>query len=64
MRKVFAKISFVLSVLASLWVILGIFKIVPFMIQIHGETDLRAHASLAVFFLVCATWGFWKDDHS
>ena len=33
------------------------------MVKIHGETDLRAHASLAVFFLVCATWGFWKDDH-
>lgn len=33
------------------------------MVKIHGETDLRAHASLAVFFLACATWGFWKDDH-
>jgi small neutral amino acid transporter SnatA (MarC family) len=63
MRIVFAKISFVLSVLASLWLTLGILKIVPFMLKIHGETDIRAHASLAVFFLICATWGFWKDDH-
>ena len=50
MRIVFAKISFVLSVLASLWLTLGILKIVPFMLKIHGETDIRAHASLAVFF--------------
>jgi small neutral amino acid transporter SnatA (MarC family) len=63
MRKVFAKISFSLSILATLWLFFGLFKIVPFMVKIHGETDLRAHASLAVFFLVCATWGFWKDDH-
>ena len=63
MRIVFAKISFVLSVLASLWLTFGILKIVPFMLKIHGETDIRAHASLAVFFLICATWGFWKDDH-
>lgn len=63
MRKVFAKISFSLSILATLWLFLGLFKIVPFMVKIQGETDLRAHASLAVFFLACATWGFWKDDH-
>ena len=63
MRKTFGKVSFILAVIASLWLILGMLKIVPFLLKIHGETDLRAHASLAVFFLVCATWGFWKNDH-
>jgi hypothetical protein len=52
MRKIFGKVSFILAVIASLWLILGMLKIVPFLLEIHGETDLRAHASLAVFFLI------------
>ena len=63
MRKTFGKVSFTLSVIASLWLILGMLKIVPFLLEIQGETDVRAHASLAVFFLVCSAWGFWKNDH-
>ena len=39
MRKTFGKVSFTLSVIASLWLILGMLKIVPFLLEIHGETD-------------------------
>jgi len=63
MRKTFGKICFVISILASIWLILGMLNIIPLLIKIHGETDIRAHASLAVFFLICAAWGFWKQDH-
>lgn len=63
MRIIFAKVNFSLSILAMLWLFFGLLEIVPFIIKIQGETDARAHASLAVFLLACATWGFWKVDH-
>jgi hypothetical protein len=63
MRKTFGKVCFVLSIIASLWLILGMLNVIPFLLVIHGETDVRAHASLAVFFLICSAWGFWKSDH-
>jgi len=48
--------------LALIWLILGMSNVVPFLIELPEETSIRAHASLAVIFLLIGSWAFWNED--
>jgi len=51
-----------LASLAVTWLLLGMLNIVPFLIELPQETSIRAHASLAVIFLLIGSWAFWNED--
>jgi hypothetical protein len=56
------KIALFLATLAVIWLLLGMVNIVPFLIELPQETSIRAHASLAVIFLLIGSWAFWNED--
>jgi len=51
-----------LGLLAVIWLILGMFNVLPLLIELPQETSTRAHASLAVIFLLIGSWAFWNED--
>jgi hypothetical protein len=55
----FAAFSFALVFVV--WLPLGILGVIPFVLEIAGETRLRVHASASVLCLLIAAWGFWDD---
>jgi len=62
MKRKIGKVALFLATLSVIWLLLGMFKIVPFLIELPEETSIRAHASLAVIFLLIASWAFWNED--
>ena len=50
-----------LGLLFGAWLPLGILNIVPFVLELAGETALRTHAGATVACLLLAAWGFWND---
>jgi len=60
-RKKIGSIAFVLSILSLIWLILGMFDFVPFVLKLANETSLRAHASLTVICLLISSWAFWNE---
>ncbi|MDP9090356.1 MAG: hypothetical protein M3O26_16640 [Pseudomonadota bacterium] len=50
-----------LGLLFGAWLPLGLFHVVPFVLELAGETALRTHAAAAVACLMVAAWGFWED---
>jgi len=62
MRHYIATLAAVLAVLSTFWLFLGMFAIVPLLLEIPGETSLRTHASITLIFLLIASWGFWNSD--
>lgn len=62
MKRKIGKAALFLSVLAVIWLLLGMFNIVPLLIELPQETNIRAHASLAVILLLVASWAFWNED--
>ncbi len=36
-------------------------NIVPLLIELPNETNVRAHASIAVIFLLIGSWAFWDE---
>ena len=62
MKRKIGKAALVLGLLAVIWLILGMLNIVPFLIELPQETSIRAHASLAVIFLLIGSWAFWNED--
>ena len=62
MKRKIGKVALFLATLAVIWLLLGMFKIVPFLIELPEETSIRAHASLAVILLLIASWAFWNED--
>jgi len=51
-----------LGLLAVIWLILGMFNVLPLLIELPQETSIRAHASLAVIFLLIGSAAFWNED--
>lgn len=49
-----------LALLFIAWLPLGIAGVVPFVIELPGESSLRLHAAAAVVCLLVAAWGFWE----
>jgi len=62
MKRKIGKVALFLSLLSVLWLILGMFNIVPLLIELPNETNIRAHASLAVILLLIGSWAFWNED--
>ena len=62
MKIKIGKIAIFLAILAIIWLLLGMFDIVPFLIELPQVTSLRAHASLSVVLLLIASWAFWNED--
>jgi hypothetical protein len=62
MKRKIGKAALVLASLSVIWLILGMLNMVPFLIELPQETSIRAHASLAVIFLLIGSWAFWNED--
>jgi hypothetical protein len=62
MKRKIGKVALFLAALAVIWLILGMINLVPFLIELPQETSIRAHASLAVIFLLIGSWAFWNED--
>ena len=62
MKIKIGKVVLFFAMLAVIWLLLGMVNIVPFLIELPQETSIRAHASIAVMFLLIASWAFWNED--
>ena len=62
MKIIIGKAALFLASLAVIWLLLGMANIVPFLIELPQETTIRAHASIAVIFLLIGSWAFWNED--
>ena len=62
MKRKIGKAALVLGLLSVIWLILGMINVVPLLIELPQETSIRAHASLAVIFLLIGSWAFWNED--
>ena len=62
MNRKIGKAALGLGLLSVIWLILGMFNVVPLLIELPQETSIRAHASLAVIFLLIGSWAFWNED--
>ena len=62
MKRKIGKVALFLASLAVIWLLLGMVNIVSFLIELPQETSIRAHASIAVMFLLIASWAFWNED--
>ena len=62
MKRKIGKVALFLSIVAVIWLLLGMVNMVPFLIELPQETSIRAHASLAVILLLVASWAFWNED--
>jgi hypothetical protein len=62
MKRNIGKVALFLSLVSVLWLVLGMFNIVPLLIELPNETNIRAHASLAVILLLIGSWAFWNED--
>tara|TARA_X000000368_G_scaffold413122_1_gene400645 strand:+ start:431 stop:619 length:189 start_codon:yes stop_codon:yes gene_type:complete len=62
MKRKIGTVAIVLGSLALVWLILGMINVVPLLIGLPQETSVRAHASLAVIFLLIGSWAFWNED--
>ena len=62
MKIKIGKIELFLATLAVIWLLLCMVNIVPYLIELPQETSIRAHASLAVIFLLIGSWAFWNED--
>ena len=62
MKRQIGKVALALGFLALIWLLLGMINVVPFLIELEQETSIRAHASLAVIFLLIGSWAFWNED--
>ena len=62
MKRKIGKAALGLGLLSVIWLILGMFNVLPLLIELPQETSIRAHASLAVIFLLIGSWAFWNED--
>ena len=62
MKRKIGKVALFLASLSVIWLLLGMVNIVPFLIELPQETSIRAHASIAVIFLLIGSWAFWNED--
>jgi hypothetical protein len=62
MKRIIGKVALFVASLAVIWLLLGMADIVPFLIELPQETSIRAHASLAVIFLLIGSAAFWNED--
>lgn len=59
---VFGSCAFVLALIIVEWLQLGIFNVLPCVLELPGEAGLRLHAAAAVGCLMFAAWGCWEPS--
>jgi len=37
-------------------------NVAPLLIELPNESSVRAHASIAVIFLLIGSWAFWNEE--
>ena len=67
MKKLIGKLALAVSFITIVWLVvgmlmLGLYDINLLIFKIPGTTEIRSHATLAVIFLLIASWAFWKED--
>ncbi len=67
MKKLIGKLAMAVSFITIVWLVvgmlmLGLYDINLLIFKIPGTTEIRSHATLAVIFLLIASWAFWKED--
>ena len=62
MKIIIGKAALFFALLAVIWLLLGMVNVVPFLIELPQETTIRAHASIAVIFLLIGSWAFWNEN--
>jgi len=60
LRRFTGLASGALAVVFMVWLPLGILGVVPFELEIPGESSLRTHAGAAVACLMVTAWAFWE----
>jgi hypothetical protein len=58
-RRAIGVLFLVTAVLQILWLPLGILEVLPFVLQLPGESPLRSHAGATVASLGIAAWAWW-----
>ena len=58
-RQVIGTGVLTLAVALIAWLLLGVWDVVPLVLQLPGESLLRTHAAAAVACLLVAAWSFW-----
>ena len=56
-----ARAALVLGGVFVVWLPAGILDVVPFVLELPGESSIRVHAAAAVACLMVAAWGFWNE---
>ena len=51
----------VMAALFVAWLPLGVLGVIPFVLQIPGESYLRTHAGAAVACLMVTAWAYWES---
>ncbi|MEJ6558341.1 MAG: hypothetical protein QNL23_01145 [Candidatus Thioglobus sp.] len=62
MKKKIGKAALFLALLSVIWLLLGMANVVPLLIELPNESSVRAHASIAVIFLLIGSWAFWNEE--
>ena len=67
MKKLIGKLALAVSFITIVWLVLGmimltIYDIDLLVFKIPGTTEIMSHATLAVIFLLIASWAFWKEE--
>ena len=67
MKKLIGKLALAVSFITIVWLVLGmimltIYDIDLLVFKIPGTTEIWSHATLAVIFLLIASWAFWKEE--
>ncbi|MCX7064317.1 MAG: hypothetical protein NT024_07065 [Proteobacteria bacterium] len=60
-RRSIARAALVLGGVFVVWLPAGILDVVPFVLELPGESSIRVHAAAAVACLMVAAWGFWNE---
>ncbi|MDB9829068.1 hypothetical protein OAC28_00755 [Candidatus Thioglobus sp.] len=62
MKKKIGKAALLLALLSVIWLLLGMANVLPLLIELPNESSVRAHASVAVIFLLIGSWAFWNEE--
>ncbi|MDC0390293.1 hypothetical protein OAM64_01755 [Candidatus Thioglobus sp.] len=62
MKKKIGKAALFLALLSVIWLLLGMANVAPLLIELPNESSVRAHASIAVIFLLIGSWAFWNEE--
>lgn len=60
LRRAIGAGAFSAALVLIAWLPLGIYRVVPFVLGLPGESPLRLHTGAAVACLMVAAWAYWE----